>query len=97
MKKHIAMNFSNPNTLDGEKPYRAHCDFTLRDDAVIDVYKCPVVAELQTNNVDIRVVFHVGDEVFVFQNPDSSLKHFYDKTVFGNMCKICPNKHRGGR
>lgn len=96
MKKHIAMNFSNPNARDGEKPYRVHCDFKLTGKIVVDVYKCPILAKMQATNINNRVVHHSNNEVFVFQNTDDT-NQLFDKTVFGNMCKICPNKHRGGR
>ncbi len=92
MRKLVFINFSNPNALEGERPYRAHCEFDLQNNVIVDVYKCPIVSEMQNEHVDNRVIFHASDEVFVFQTPDSA-KHIYDKALFKNMCANCPNKH----
>lgn len=94
MKKHIIMNFVNPNAVDGERPYRAHCDFVLYGKAhVLNVYACPIITKMQNDNVDNRVINHTSNEVFVFQMPDS-VKLFFDKADFKKMCQDCTMKYK---
>jgi len=95
-QKHIIMNFVNPNAVDGEKPYRAHCNFILYGPRkILDVYTCPLIMKLQNNDVDNRVVNHTNNEVFVFQMPDSA-KQIFDKVEFKKLCRVCcmNNKYR---
>jgi len=100
MNTDITMNFVNPNSVDGESPYRVRCNFVLHGDAhVLSVYDCPNIKKLQQENVDIRVVFHNKDEVFVFQTEDSA-KQLFDKVMLTNICKNCQYRNyarRGSR
>ena len=93
------MNFVNPNPVDGERPYRVHCNFVLDTKApVVNVYACPNIKKLQEENVDIRVIFHNKDEVFIAQTEERA-KQLFDKVVFKNLCKNCRFKkfHRSER
>ena len=96
MPKHIIMNFVNPNSIDGERPYRTHCNFVLHGKHhVLNVYACPIITKMQDGGVDNRVTNHTNNEVFVFQMPDSA-KQFFDKAEFKKICRVClmNNKHR---
>lgn len=89
MNTDITMNFVNPNSVDGESPYRVRCNFVLHGDAhVLSVYDCPNIKKLQQENVDIRVVFHNKDEVFVFQTEDSP-RQIFGQVMFKHNCKNC--------
>lgn len=95
MKKNVFMNFVNPNAVDGEKPYRVHCTFVLRGNApcVIDVYKCAIVKQIQTQNVDNRIVHCANNDIFVFQNENDE-NRLFDTKLFKKMCKNCQYKQR---
>lgn len=94
MKKHVIMNFVNPNATDGEKPYRMHCNFVLNGrNKVLNVYACPIIVKLQIDDVDSRVINHTNNEAFVFQMPDSA-KQFFNKVEFKKMCRVCTMNHK---
>lgn len=87
------MNFVNPNAVDGENPYRVDCGVGLYAYALLDVYKCPVIKEMQNKNISNRVVHHTGNEIFVFQ-VDDNVKQVFDKMALKQMCKNCQYKQR---
>lgn len=87
------MNFVNPNAVDGENPYRVDCGVGLYAYALLDVYKCPVIKEMQNKNISNRVVHHAGNEIFVFQ-VDDNIKPVFDKMALKQMCKNCQYKQR---
>lgn len=92
--KHVIMNFANPNAVDGEKPYRVHCNFVLYGHhKVLNLYTCPIVIKMQNNNIENRIINHTNNEVFVFQMPDSA-KQFFDKIEFKKMCQVCTMNHK---
>lgn len=98
--RNINMNFVKPPFMGPARRYRMHCHFKLEGpNQVLNVYDCNNIKELNNRNIDIRVMFSIGNDVFVFQ-PEDNNNHLFDMALFGQNCKNCQYRNyarRGSR
>ncbi|MBO7053479.1 MAG: hypothetical protein J6W27_03540 [Alphaproteobacteria bacterium] len=95
--KNINMNFVKPPFMGNAKRYRMHCHFKLEGpNHVLNVYDCNNIKDLNSKDVEIRVSFSIGDDVFVFQ-PEDNKNHLFDMKLFKQNCKNCQHRNYAGR
>lgn len=94
--KNMNMNFVNPPFMGPAKRYRMHCHFELvGPKQVLNVYDCDNIKYLNSKDVEIRVSFGVGNNVFVFQ-PEDNKNHLFDMKLFKQNCKNCQHRNYAG-